>query len=177
MGETPEISNGKTHIYTGDGKGKTTAALGLALRAAGYGLRSAVIRFLKSDKSGELLCENPAIDFFTFGCDEMYRAGKSDCIRYRKFCSDALDFIRKSAFAGGYRIVVCDEILYACRFSLITEEEILGLIALRPRDVELILTGNYLSGALAEKADLITELVCVKHYYTSGVPARRGVEF
>lgn len=168
---------GKTQIYSGDGKGKTTAALGLALRAAGRGMRSAVVGFLKNGASGELACGVEAIDFFTFGCDEMYRAGVSDCLKYRKFCAEALDFVRNTAFCKDYRIVICDEILYACRFGLVAEEEIQGLIRLRPAAVELVLTGNYLTASLVESADLVTECSCVKHYFAAGQSARRGVEF
>ena len=177
MKTTDTDRSGKVQIYTGDGKGKTTAALGLAMRASGHGIKSAVVRFLKSGTSGELDCGNPFISYFTFGCDEMYRAGTSDFLKYRKFCSDALEFIKSAVFRDGYSILICDEILYACRFGLISEEEIADLAENRPASMEMVLTGNYLTPGIADLADMISEISCVKHYFNTGIPARKGVEF
>jgi cob(I)alamin adenosyltransferase len=167
---------GKTQVYTGSGKGKTTAALGLAFRASGYGLKTSFVRFLKTDNSGELRTDYPLITFSSFGESAMYRQGISDYLVYRKYCSEALAHVY-SCLNNDYDIVVCDEILYACLFSLVSEDEILELIKARPESVELVLTGNYMSALIADQADLVTELNAIKHYFDSGLPARQGIEY
>jgi cob(I)alamin adenosyltransferase len=169
---------GFVHVYTGAGKGKTTAAFGLALRAAGHGKRVWVGQFMKGRPSGEVtaLRDNPLIHVEQFDSfclvDGSTRAPAS---RERANAGRA-----RSAAAlasGDYDVVVLDEIDVAVWFGLLTEQECVDLLDARPASVELVMTGRWAPQAVVERADLVTEMREVKHYYQRGVQARAGIEY
>jgi cob(I)alamin adenosyltransferase len=182
----PKISTafvGRVQVYTGDGKGKTTAALGLALRAAGHGLRTYVGQFCKGRKTGEIPAAarlqvggRPAIVIEQFGDVRFLRADRppadSDVERARR----GLDICRKATLSGAYRIVVLDEICLALDFKLLSRAEVEGFLDQRPSSVELVLTGRQAPVWLIRRADLVTEMRARKHYYAAGVTARQGIE-
>jgi len=165
-------------IYTGDGKGKTTAALGLTLRASGHGLRSYVGQFMKGRPYGEIeaLRDHPAITI------EQY--GDPRCIHRDEVTAEhvtqahaGLERARAALLSGQYDIVVLDEVNVALWFGVLDVEEVLALLDQKPDHVEVILTGRRAPQALIERADLVTEMRPVKHYYEQGVLAREGIEW
>jgi cob(I)alamin adenosyltransferase len=171
------LSKGYVQIYTGDGKGKTTAALGLALRAAGYGMKTYIGQFMKGRHYGELdaLRDHPCITIEQFG--------GTDCIRREEVTAEhaaqarrGLARARDAMLSGNYDIVVLDEINIALRFGLLAAEEVLALLDERPPNVEVVLTGRRAPPELIARADLVTEMREVKHYYQRQVAARRGIE-
>lgn len=170
---------GRVQVYTGNGKGKTTAALGLALRGAGYGFKTHIGQFLKGQAYGELVAAkklSPLLKIEQYGRKGFYHVTKDpdqdDILRARK----GLKISLKAMLSGNFRIVVLDEINVAVYFKLLEEKEILDFIAQKPDGVELILTGRYAPPSFIEKADLVTEMNEIKHYFTDGVKARKGIE-
>ncbi|KPK80419.1 MAG: cob(I)yrinic acid a,c-diamide adenosyltransferase [Gemmatimonas sp. SM23_52] len=168
---------GYIQIYTGDGKGKTTAALGLALRASGHGLRSYVGQFMKGQHYGELaaLRDHPDITI------EQY--GDLQCVRREEITAEhiaqahrGLDRARQAMHSGQYQIIVLDEVNVALWFGLLAVDEVLAFLDERPDNVEVILTGRRAPAELITVADLVTEMTEVKHYYQRGVTARDGIE-
>lgn len=175
------VQRGLIHIYTGNGKGKTTAALGLCFRAAGWGIRSAFIQFMKGQDTGEFHAAEKISSLMLF---EQY--GSSSFVKDRKSPSyrEHLAGTSKGMARAGellrerrYSIVVLDEILTLPLFGLIPEEKIIELIEMKPPETELILTGRGATGELIDRADLVTEMKEIKHYYSSGTIARKGIEY
>jgi cob(I)alamin adenosyltransferase len=171
------MQTGYVQVYTGDGKGKTTAALGLALRAAGHGLRTYFCQFMKGQPYGETeaLRAHPFITIEQFG--------RPDCIRREDVSPEdiarahrALEKAQQAMLSGDYDIVVLDEINVALWFGLLSLEEVLAFLAARPTAVELVLTGRRAPAELVAEADLVTEMQEVKHYYNRGVLSRDGIE-
>jgi len=175
---SPDGHLGYVQIYTGNGKGKTTAALGLALRAAGSGLKTYFGQFLKGQKYGELKSIKHLAEYITieqFGKDTFVHVDKAtdeDIAMAR----NGLDKCRNAILSGNYDIVVMDEVCMAIRLGVLTDDEVLQAVDLKPENVELVLTGRYATKELIDKADLVTEMVEVKHYYQNGVSARVGIE-
>ena len=173
------IAKGYFHLYTGDGKGKTTAALGLAFRAAGHGLRTYIGQFMKGRACGELKACSLLAPYITI---EQY--GKNRFVATEDMPGDddvqrakgGLEKAKSAMLSGKYDIVVLDEIINAYTFHLITLQEMLELVAAKPAGVELIFTGRNAPPELIEKADLVTEMKEIKHYYRQGVKARLGIE-
>ncbi len=172
-----QLSKGYVQVYTGDGKGKSTAALGLALRASGHGLRTYVGQFMKGQHYGELeaLRDHPHITI------EQY--GDVRCIRREEVTAEhiaqahqGLERAREATLSGKYDVVVLDEVNVTIWFGLLAVEEVLALLDQRPEQVEMILTGRRAPQELIERADLVTEMREVKHYYQQGVMARQGIE-
>jgi cob(I)alamin adenosyltransferase len=168
---------GYVQVYTGDGKGKTTAALGLALRASGHGMRTYVGQFMKGQQCGELdaLRDHPYITL------EQY--GDPCCVRREQVTPEhvaqaemGFDRAREALLSGDYDIVVLDEVNVAIWFGLLTVEDVLGFLNQRPDDVEVVLTGRRAQQELIDRADLVTEMRDVKHYFAQGVVARDGIE-
>ena len=170
---------GYIQVYTGNGKGKTTAALGLALRAAGHGLKTYIGQFIKGQKYGELFAIQklaPMISIKQFGRSGFIHVTKDpDKIDINK-ARKGLESCRKAMLSGNYRIIIMDEINVAVYFNLITEEEVHLLLDQKPENVEVILTGRYAPDSFIQRADLVSEINNVKHYYDSGVKARDGIE-
>jgi len=167
---------GYVQVYTGNGKGKTTASLGLALRAAGAGLKVYIVQFLKKGDYSEIkslsLFENITIEQYGLGRFVKGKPTKEDIAAgakgYLKLC--------KALKAEQYDMVIAEEANVACMCNLISEEEILALIDMKPDNVELVITGRGATRSVIERADLVTEMKEVKHYYKKGVTARVGIE-
>jgi cob(I)alamin adenosyltransferase len=176
-GERPVEARGYTHVYTGNGKGKTTAALGLVLRASGAGLSVFLGQFLKRAKESEhvaLALLGPKITVRTFGACRRVGAPVSD---EDASCARAGFRILADSLAGGaHDLVVADEILVAAHLGLLSEDDVLSLLDVRPANVELVLTGRNAFPELLRRADLVTEMREVRHYFRSGVAARPGIE-
>ncbi len=170
---------GYVHLYTGNGKGKPTAAFGLALRLAGSGGCTAIIQFMKGRFYSELsACERleGAISVEQFGSKELCIPEKDDLQIHRGFAEQGLARAREVMANPHYSMVVLDEIVTALFFTIIRIEEILGLLEARDRSQELVLTGRYAPRQLIDCCDLVTEMKEIRHYYLQGVEARRGIE-
>jgi cob(I)alamin adenosyltransferase len=170
---------GFIQVYTGNGKGKTTAALGLALRAAGHGMKTFIGQFLKGQPSGEIQASEklaPLIQIEQFGRRGFIRVTDGprdpDIDRARRGLRKCLE----AMLSGEFRIIVLDEVNTAVHFKILAEEDVLDLLSRKPGDVEVVLTGRYATPAILEKADLVTEMKDLKHYSDRGVKAREGVE-
>jgi cob(I)alamin adenosyltransferase len=170
---------GLVQIFTGNGKGKTTAALGTILRAAGHGLRTFIVFFMKGDyEYGEYdtLRKLPNIDMRQSGFRRF-----TDPLNIKpedkEQAESALTAAREAMLSGNYDLVVLDEVNVALNYKLIKLEEVIELINKKPENVELILTGRYADNKIIEMADLVTEMVKVKHPYDKGISARKGIEY
>jgi cob(I)alamin adenosyltransferase len=172
------MKKGLIQIYTGDGKGKTTAALGLALRAVGHGMKVLMIQFMKGDQYGELESSKRLSPYLTLrqvGRETFISISNPDP-RDLQLAQEGFSIAKKAIQNNEYDIVILDEINLAVDYGLIPMAEILHLIDSKPEEVELILTGRNVKREIIERADLITEMVDRKHYYGKGVPARKGIE-
>ena len=171
--------NGLILVYTGDGKGKTTAALGLALRALGSGLRTSILQFMKTQETGE----HRALAELAEGRIEILRLGTGfvlgdapppkaavDAARH------ALSLARERLTGGRFDLVVLDEVFPAMAARLIAERDLLDLLDLRPSGVHLVLTGRGAPQSILDRADIVTEMVCVKHAFDCGTEAQDGIE-
>jgi cob(I)alamin adenosyltransferase len=171
------LTTGYVQVYTGNGKGKTTAAIGLAIRAVGAGFRVLIVQFLKNGNYSEIKTLGRLSRLITL---EQYGAkriiGQSpteiDRILFRK----GLERVKATLDTGKYQMVVMDEANVAVHYGLLSVEDLLGIITSKPRDVELIITGRYAHPNVVAAADLVTEMKEVKHYYRKGVPGRLGIE-
>jgi len=168
---------GHVQVYTGDGKGKTTAALGLAIRAAGAGMRVFLARFLKTGDSSELTALERFADLVT-----VRSYGRAGFIRGepapedRERARNGFTEVRAAVASGAYPLVILDEVNVAVHLGLLPAEEVLDLMDKRPGHVELVLTGRQADPRIVERADLVTEMREVKHPYHAGVPARKGID-
>jgi cob(I)alamin adenosyltransferase len=185
------LSRGLVQVYTGDGKGKTTAALGLALRAVGHGLRVCFIQFMKGDwplgerKAAARL--SPELEVHWFSAPQWGDASKAQpgtpwwqlppSEGDRSKAQEGMAFAHRALTSGSYDLVVLDEVLLAVRYGLISADEVLGLICAKPPHVELVLTGRDAPEAVIAAADLVTEMKAIKHPFGEGVSARPGIEF
>ncbi len=170
---------GYVQVYTGDGKGKTTAALGLALRAAGCGFRTYIGQFMKGQRYGELKSVKRLAPFVTieqFGRRTFLHVTKNPDPEDVRRARRGLARCRAAMLSGSYDIVVLDEVNVAVFFKLISVADVLALLDERPDSVELVLTGRRAPAAVIRRADLVTEMREIKHYFRRNVPARRGVE-
>lgn len=168
---------GYIQVYTGDGKGKTTAALGLALRAAGAGWRVFFAQFIKQGVYSEIRALQVLADRIQvaqFGRGRFVR-GTPDP-EDRAAAAAGLAAVREALAGGEYRLVVLDEINVAAALGVVAEGDLLALLDARPPEVELVLTGRRAPAAVLERAHLVTEMRAVKHYYEQGVGARVGIE-
>ncbi len=165
------------HIYYGLGKGKTTAAMGLALRAIGAGLRVLIVQFLKGQESNEekaLRSFNEMVHFFRFGKTKFVKIPDAEDIGLAK---KAMNKCYEEIKVFKPQIMVLDEILDALDFKLISLEDILSLLDGIDKETEVILTGHNIISELIDRADLITEMKCIRHYYNKGIKARKGIEY
>lgn len=173
-------SLGLVQVYTGDGKGKTTAALGLAFRAMGYGLRVTIVQFLKGEKKpGEVLMAEklePQIKFYRFGTGQ-FIINRTPTVEEIQLAKQGLETARRLMDSGQCDILILDEISHAVNLRLISSEELIAFIEEKPRSVELILTGRNFPDEVLEKADLISNIQSLKHPFNQGIPARRGIEY
>lgn len=173
------LEHGYTQIYTGNGKGKTTAALGLAFRAVGRGLKVCMIQFMKGGGPyGEHLAAARLAPFLTIvptgrpGWIDKENPAPED----RRLAAEALDLARRALTGDEFDLVILDEVNGAVGFGLLSVVEVLELMEQKPQHVELVLTGRNAPDELVAAADLVTEMREIAHYYKDGVPARIGIE-
>ncbi|MGD8386427.1 MAG: cob(I)yrinic acid a,c-diamide adenosyltransferase [Desulfobacteraceae bacterium] len=174
-------TNGLIIVHTGSGKGKTTAALGLALRAAGYGFRTLMIQFIKGTwRYGELDAADmlaPLLDIVPMGKGfiRMDQGGPDE--DDRRAVDEAWDFAKARIFSGDYEMIVLDEITYVIDYGLLAVEDVLEVLRTKPKSLHLVLTGRNAHPDIIEAADLVTEMKEIKHPYQKGVKAQKGIEF
>lgn len=184
--QTDKSSLGLVQIFWGDGKGKTTSALGTALRACGNGFSVHLVQFMKNGAfsldeqiPGEIkaLSKFNNFSYKRFGIGEWYVRGKNDSL-HKKNVENAFEYLSDLIKKSDYDIIIADEILYAVQLGLLEKEEIINLIKTKPKNKELILTGSHKPFEdIFELADLVTEIKKIKHPYDSGVLARKGIEY
>lgn len=177
---TRKNRKGLVQIFTGAGKGKTTAALGTVLRAAGHGLKVFVVFFIKGDYAyGEYaaLPKLPNVEMASFGLRQFIYQNDEVNPEEKEQAKAALAKAREVILSERYDIVVMDEVNMAVDFKLLKPEDVIQLIKDKPENVELILTGRNADKRIIEMADLVTEMVKVKHPYDKGVKARKGIEY
>jgi len=173
-----QLEKGFIHLYTGNGKGKTTAALGLGLRAVGAGLKVHIIQFMKGRKYSEIdaVKNLPNFTISQFGRDEFVykeKPEKIDVDLAQKGLAYAKDVIKN----GKYDLVILDEINVAVDYNLISLKDVLNLIKDKPEKLELVLTGRYANPELVKISDLVTEMLEIKHPYQRGVNCRKGIDY
>ena len=177
---SPEpFSRGLVQIFTGDGKGKTSAALGVVLRALGHGLRVCIVAFMKGDYpygEWDTLSKLPNVKVARFGSGAFTDPSniKPEEIERAK---EALAFAHKTMLSGNYDVIVLDEVNIAAAWKLVELDEVVRLIQDKPPNVEIILTGRQADKRLVEMADLVTECLKIKHPYDEGITARAGIDY
>jgi cob(I)alamin adenosyltransferase len=168
---------GYIQVYTGNGKGKTTAALGLAIRAAGAGLKVFIAQFIKMGEYSEIKALKRFKDLITV---EQFGTGRF--IKDKPSASDieiarkGIEKIKAAFTSGQYNVVIMEEANVAAKLGLLSVENILKIMDEKPKDVELVITGRGADSRIIEKADLVTEMKEVKHYFQKGIKARTGIE-
>ncbi|HNX47313.1 MAG TPA: cob(I)yrinic acid a,c-diamide adenosyltransferase [Methanomassiliicoccales archaeon] len=167
---------GLVHVYTGDGKGKTTAALGMCVRAVGHGYRALIVQFMKTAGTyGENFLDLPGLDVVASG---------NDCLVFSKDITQAdldraaegLELAAEALRSGRYRIVVLDEVSVAIKFGLVNVNEVVKAIGGRHQGVEAVITGRHAPPELLDMADYISEVEAVRHPYQKGITSRKGVD-
>jgi len=176
------VTKGLVIVYTGKGKGKTTAALGIALRAVGYNQRVCMIQFIKGSwHYGEMTSSKrlePEFELTAVGKGFVgIMDDKSPLEDHKKIADEALQIARDKINSKIYNIVILDEINYALKLDLINLKDVLEIISNKPEEVSIILTGNYAKDEVIEKADLVTEMKEIKHPFKSGIKAKKGIDF
>jgi len=172
-------TRGSVQVFTGDGKGKTTAALGTVVRALGHGLKAYIVFFMKGEYpygENNILSKLPNVEMARFGSLEFIDPANikpEDREQARK----ALVAGREAVFSGNYDLVVLDEVNLAVAWNLVELEEVVKLIKDKPENVELILTGRKADPKLVQLAGLVTEMLKIKHPYDEGIKARKGIEY
>jgi len=171
-----KANKGLVQVYTGDGKGKTTAALGLAIRAAGHGMRVGFIQFLKSEPCGEHLFVSQchAFDIVQISAGDSFTKPRE---QLSAEAQQTLAYAEEQMLSGRYDLLVLDEIFVAIHKGLIATQQVLDLLGKKPSSVELILTGRYAPPEIVQRADLVTEMRLIKHPFDQGIPARCGIEY
>ncbi|MBI5554852.1 MAG: cob(I)yrinic acid a,c-diamide adenosyltransferase [Elusimicrobia bacterium] len=175
------MKRGLIQIYTGQGKGKTTAACGLAVRAIAHQLKVGYIHFHKNPVKwdyGELkILKKLGVDIYGFA-HQHYRFYKNlSPEKIRQKCLEGLEFIKIIYQKNNYDILILDEIIISLRDGLIKEEELLEIFKSKPKKLELVLTGRGASRRIIQKADLVSKILNVKHPYNLGWPIRKGIEY
>lgn len=174
-----ESTQGLIVVFTGNGKGKTTAALGLAFRALGHEHRVSIIQFIKGSwHYGELEAARifkPLLDFHVMGRGFTWKS--DDLEKDKATAREAWKFAAQTIRENRHELVILDELTYLTHYQIIEEEEILAVLRDKPPAMHIAITGRYASDALIELADLVTEMREIKHPYQNGVKAQRGMEF
>lgn len=170
--------HGLTMVYTGNGKGKTTAALGLALRAIGHDEKVYIMQFMKGNEGyGEVKSVRkflPNITLVQSGLDRF--VSKNPLPEDIKLAKEGINLAREVIISGEYDLVILDEINVAVDYNLLPEEEVLEVISKRPSHVTLVLTGRYAPKSFIDKADMVSVVEEVKHHYKAGIKAQPGIE-
>ena len=168
---------GYTQVYTGNGKGKTTAAIGLAIRAAGAGLNVFIAQFIKMGDYSEIKALQRFSDLITveqFGLGRF--ANRKPALEDIEAARKGLEKVRNVMASDEYNIIIMEEANVAVKLGLFDEQDLLKLIIKKPLDKELVITGRGAAPSIIENADLVTEMKPIKHYFQKGVPARIGIE-
>lgn len=174
--------DGLVIVYTGKGKGKTTAALGMALRAAGYDHKTCMIQFIKGSwHYGEMTSSKrlePEFELTAIGKGFVgILDDKTPKEIHQKIADEAIEISREKILSGKYNIVILDEINYAVNLGLVSLEKVLDLIKIKPPQLNLVLTGNHAKPEIIEVADLVTEMKEIKHPFQQGIRAKKGIDF
>lgn len=172
---------GCIHIYCGDGKGKTSAAVGLAVRAAGRGRRVLVVRFLKTDDSGEVPVLEAVPGITVVPCDRtfgfVFRMTDGQKKEAAAYYTERFRRARTLAEQGACDVLILDEIMASCNYGMVPPEEVADFLRRKPEALEVVLTGRDPSEELLGLADYVSEVVMRRHPFTVGVPAREGIEY
>ena len=174
-----KLKQGFVQIYTGNGKGKSTAAIGQAVRAAGFELKTYIAQFMKEYPYNELISLKHLSEWITleqFGGDEFVYKKELPNEEELAKAQKGLQSAREKMLSGEYDLIILDEAIVAIYFKLIATRELIEIIKAKPQNVELILTGRYCPTEIIELADLVTEMKEVKHYYQKGIKSRKGIE-
>lgn len=180
MTEHQEKTAGLVQVYTGNGKGKSTAAFGLALRAQGCGMHTAIVQFMKKGEwYGEIEAFKllPLVDIYSYGGDKFLRKGDQPDAQNLEMAARAMNKARELMADSSVDILILDELNNAVYFDLVSEEQALELVKGKPSELELVITGRNATESLISAADLVTEMREIKHPYQQGVKARKGIEF
>jgi cob(I)alamin adenosyltransferase len=173
---------GLVHIYTGSGKGKTTAAIGLGIRTCGYGFKVLMVQFLKGSPTGELeSLKKLEPNFMVYRNNDIkgffWNMNREQKEKVSRFTAETLNYVRNKVAAEDWDMLILDEVLGAISNNLITVREIVDLIKNKPEKLEIILTGRHAPPELLEIADYVSEIIPVKHPLEMGIAARKGIEF
>ena len=173
---------GLVHIYTGEGKGKTTAAVGLGIRACGRGKKVLMIQFLKGSQTGEMfIIEKLKPDFELYRQNELKKftwdLNQQGLKEIKKHVGDIFQYASNEAMSGNRDMIILDEIIVAITSGFISMEEVLDFIKNKPAGLELVMTGRYAPAEMIRIADYVSEIKAVKHPYSVGITAREGIEF
>ncbi len=171
------MKQGFVQVYTGDGKGKTTAAIGLSVRAAGAGLKVFIAQFIKAGDYSEIKALKKFSDHITvrqFGQGRFIRGKPAD--EDIAAAQQGLGAVKSAVLSGEYDVVVIEEGNVAVTCGLLSVRDILDIITMKPENIELVITGRGAAPSIIEKADLVTEMKEIKHYYQKGIQARVGIE-
>ncbi len=173
-----KLDKGLVEVYTGDGKGKTTAAIGLAIRAVGRDFKVYIGQFMKTSDHGEhkaLKMFEDNITIEQFG-SRKFHVKEEPSKEEIKRAKEGLEKIKEAMLSGDYDIVIADEICVAYHFDLLRLEHLIDLVEIKPKNVELVFTGRKAPEELIDDADLVTEMKEIKHPYKKGIEARKGIE-
>ena len=172
---------GCVHIYCGDGKGKTSAAVGLSVRAAGRGKKVLIVRFLKTENSGEVEVLRKIPQITVTPCDRtfgfVFRMNEEQKREASEYFQRRFENAVEEAADGGFDMLVLDEIMASCNYGMVREDAVVEFLKNRPENMEVVLTGRDPSERLIELADYVSEIKMVKHPYTQGIGAREGIEY
>lgn len=170
------MSKGMVHIYTGDGKGKTTCAIGLAIRCAGYGKKVKFFQFLKATPTGELSpLEKAGVETLRINSCEKFYCDMTDVEKH--ITKTEIENQLCNIFSEKCDLIILDEIICVAANEIITIEKIIEIIKSKPQDTELVLTGRNMPDSLLQYADYVSEIKCIKHPYSNGTQARYGIDF
>ncbi|MCC2164283.1 cob(I)yrinic acid a,c-diamide adenosyltransferase [Brotaphodocola catenula] len=172
---------GCVHIYCGDGKGKTSSAVGLAVRASGRGKKVLIVRFLKTEDSGEVEVLRKIPGITVTPCDRtfgfVFRMNEEQKREAGAYFQSRFENAVKTAVEDGVDLLVLDEILASCNYGMVREDDVAEFLRNRPAEMEVVLTGRDPSDRLIALADYVSEIKMVKHPYTQGIGAREGIEY
>ncbi len=173
------MAKGLLLLFTGKGKGKSTAAFGLAFRALGHGLPVCVIQFLKGNRrTGEVKAAGRFRDLLDFHVLGRGFTWKSDNLKEdRRLARDAWKLACRTIAANSHRLIILDELTYLIRYNFLSEQEVIEVLTSRPPEMHVVVTGRDATRGLMDAADLVTEMQPVKHPYEQGISAQKGIEF
>lgn len=176
------LEHGYIQIYTGDGKGKTTASLGLALRALGHGWKVLIVQFTKGDSAtsyGEIASSerfSDCLEVVQFGMDRVAYSHNVCMDDYRE-AKRGWEFAKNAIASGKYQLIILDEINICTAMNMVKVSEVKEALLKKPENLEIVLTGRYAHPELKALAHLVTEMKPIKHYFDTGVMARQGIEY